>query len=414
MAKKQQPRTTPLTGRTQASQSVALNLDAPTAAKQNRRQRITTWAVWLNTFVLVPLLGLTGVLYLSDKFGTDDSARQLSSQEVNSAAGKATATLAMQKWLAAKPEPLPDGRVISWDGYVDREAPPLPADAPQGTQRPEYLEQMHHFTLTDGKRLYDSDVLVHVDDVYGAKAIGTPTLLPRPAYNSGGWGGEVDWFGFDTGTDTTGADTAVQSWVDAFISGSPKKLKQSVGDPSKEHAYVPLSDVSSAEFTITTTATKTPASKDDPKPKWMIARVQLDITWDGQKEPEPGEQVSSATYDVLIVGTNTATPKVVSWGGPGTGPELKKYSVALSGVTLREPGENDNSNEGDLGLTSTSGVGSPGDGEGDEPEQGDSSGSSENGEKKSSEKKADKKAEKQTPTSKPKSGGDTKDKKGGE
>lgn len=368
MAKKRQ-QTAGVVGRAPLQQRVAVNLDAPTAAKQARRHRITTWAIWANVFVLVPLLVLVGAFYLSERVTGKSEAAQASSTQVNGSGGKASATLAIERWLARTPAPLPDGALVSWDGFETREAPPLPDNAPEGTQRPDYVQELHRFTLTDGKRLYDSEVLVNVHPAHGAKVIGTPTLLPRAAYNSAGWGSEVPWFGFDQNTDTGEADTAVEVWVAAFTSGSPKKLKQTVGDPHKNSAYVPLSGVKSAKFTITNAGTKTAENDDEPEPDWMIARVEIELTWEGQDEPEPGEQLTHATYDVLITDIDSATPKVVSWGGPGTGPSLKPYSVALTGVTLKEPGENDSDSDtpGNLGLNDGSGEHSDDDAE-DAPE----------------------------------------------
>ncbi|MHA3723753.1 hypothetical protein ACXR2T_07730 [Leucobacter sp. HY1910] len=349
MAKKKQ--TTPGRGPLhQGQQRVAVNLDAPTAAKQQQRRKITRWAIWSNSFVLVPLVGVVGLLYLAENFNKVDEASVVSSRTINSSGGKASANIAMKQWLKSVPAPLPKGEIVAWDGYDERVAPPLPDDAPEGVKRPTYTQELHHFTLTDGVRFYDSDVLVHVDEVLGAKVVSSPTLLPRAAYVTGGWSGEMPWFGFQQNTTNHDITPAVQEWVEAFVSGSPKKLKQAVSDPAADHSYVPLSNVESAAFSVPATATKEPKTKEDPPPTWLIARVELEVTWKDQDELEPGERLSKVAYDLLVTGIDSATPKVVSWGGPGSGPDLRKYSVALKGLELDEPGEHDTDRPDGLGT----------------------------------------------------------------
>ena len=316
---------------------LALNPEAPSIAKQARKQKQMRFLVRAMVFVVTPLvaLGLLATMFSpSNKAGSSDT---VSSTQVNDSVGKATASVGLTGWLASIPAPLPNGALISWDGFTVREAPPLPADAPAGQVPPTYVEEVHEFTVTDGISLYDAVVLVHADERAGAKMVGSPTLLPRPILKEASWAGEVPWFGFIAAPSDADIEPAVTAWVDAFASGSPKALKQSTGDPEKAHSYVPIAGAESAKAEVVATGVLAPETDDESAPTWMLARVDVTVEWIETGELKPGEQRSVISYDLLIDGIDTATPRVVSWGGSGTGPSLRAYSVSLNGVKLDEP-----------------------------------------------------------------------------
>ena len=72
----------------------------------------------------------------------------------------------------------------------------------------------------------------------------------------------------------------------------------------------------------------------------MIAQVRVDVAWKSQGEAGTGETAPALTYDVLIDRANTASPNIVAWGAPGTGPSLKKFGNAQMGRILVAPEEN--------------------------------------------------------------------------
>ena len=327
---------TSIKGSFQAS-GYAVNPEAPSIAKQARKQRNLRILVRAMVFVVTPIIGLGLVVTLFGSQASSTEGASVTSQEVNDSVGKATATVGLTGWLASTPAPLPNGSLVSWDGFTVREAPPLPPNAPSGQQPPSYVEEVHTFTVTDGESIFDAVVLVHADEKAGAKMVGSPTLMPRPTLTEASWAGEVPWFGFISAPNDAEIEPAVTAWADAFASGSPKSLKQSTGDPSKANSYVPLTGAESATVEIVATGIQEPENEDAPAPTWMIARVNLTVTWSAAEKLEPGQQLSTITYDLLIDGIDTATPRVVSWGGSGTGPLLQPYSVALSGVKLTEP-----------------------------------------------------------------------------
>src|SRR5699024_12355129 len=59
-----------------------------------------------------------------------------------------------------------------------------------------------------------------------------------------------------------------------------------------------------------------------------ILRLDLTLRWEGQAISEESKE-SVISYDLLISGIDSASPRVTSWGAPGTGPDLEDYSVAL-------------------------------------------------------------------------------------
>ncbi|MBC9927280.1 hypothetical protein [Leucobacter sp. cx-169] len=319
--------------------AVAENPSSLTVIKQASRKKLLRFAVYVMAFGLVPLcIGIVLIMFTESGSGKGDANASVTSESVNGALGKAAATLAISDWLGQDPQPLPGGTVISWDGFTERDAPAPKTDS---EVKVTYAEELHRFTLVDSAgRVFDSQVMVLVDGVRGTKAVGTPTLMPRPANATSEFTGEVPWFGY---TNTTAPDpvvTAVQGWAEAFTSGSPKRLKQEVADPTADHAFVPLAGVATVEQKIIASAVLTPAEPDSPAPTQMLARVELMLTWvdaPAQDTTAAAPTLTPVTFDVLITGIDTASPRVVSWGGVGDGPTLKPYSSALVGVSLKEP-----------------------------------------------------------------------------
>ena len=69
-------------------------------------------------------------------------------------------------------------------------------------------------------------------------------------------------------------------------------------------------------------------------------RVDLNLDW-ATAAPPTQEPVADSpdtlrppvTFDVLVTGADTAAPRVVAWGGPGTGPTLVPYGNAVPADT---------------------------------------------------------------------------------
>lgn len=320
---------------------VAINPSSATVASQMAKRKGLVLVFRIMAIGLVPIAFFLSAATFLEATSSKQAPPDLSSHTVNGAGGKAAAINQVQQWLKSEPAPLPDGQMVSWDGYTERKAPePLK----ENDVRPRYVEQAHYFTLRSGDQVYDSQVLVLVDGIHGVKTVDTPTLLPRPVEATSDWAGETPWFGFRSATPSDAVITAIETWADAYVSGSPKRLKQVTGDGKEGRSYVPLSGARGVTVEVKTAgvlAPKTLAEEETWKePNQLIARVEMAVHWEGQPEPKPGDDSSPITFDVLVTDIHSATAQVVSWGGAGSGPELTPFSIGLDGVTLKEPSEN--------------------------------------------------------------------------
>lgn len=79
----------------------------------------------------------------------------------------------------------------------------------------------------------------------------------------------------------------------------------------------------------------------------LLVRVELTADLSGEEPSDDSPKASdrpAITYDLLVTAANTAVPKIVSWGGAGSGPDLEPFSVAIEGRDVRE---DDHDNEPD-------------------------------------------------------------------
>ncbi|MFC4225492.1 hypothetical protein [Lysinibacter cavernae] len=307
-----------------------LNSAAPSVLKDAKKFKRMRRYIWILSCFVVPLSAAAiFVVFSADQNAPVDS-NSVSSTDVNGSLGKAAALIAMQNWLASEPAPLPGAVVVSWDGFSE-EDPPAPKS--ETDIAPTYRVEIHSFTLRLGSTLFASQVEVHTDELLGSKVSGKPTLMPLLPSDESGWTKEVTWFGFAEKSAPEPVNGAIETWAKAFISGDPAVLRQAVGDPDAANGYVPLSGAQSVTATITGAGSRIVDQGEQPE-SWILVRVELGVVWNGMTLGER-EKATPITYDVLVVDAETASPRVVSWGGPGSGPSLSKYSVARSGVDVK-------------------------------------------------------------------------------
>ena len=125
----------------------------------------------------------------------------------------------------------------------------------------------------------------------------------------------------------TASGPPINAWAAAYTSGDPGSLLQVTGDPDTSHSYMPLTGV---KFT-SVDASQAAEVWGDAKPKAgadappaMVVRVDVDLYWLERGETAApadlsDEQVSPASFDVLVERTDTASPVVVAWGAAGSG-----------------------------------------------------------------------------------------------
>lgn len=306
------------------------NIQAPSMKTLVSRQKFYRGFLYTTVFALIPISVLTGLTVVGGNAAKKDVAADSISQLANNSDGRATATIAVNNWLNAEGSPLPGGVIISWDGFEKKTAPPAKNDS----QKVEYTQEIHHFTLTANGQIYDSQIVILIDDILGTAVAGTPSLLPQfTGTNSGLTQGAVPWLGWEAVPSPKNVDVAVQTWAEALVSGDRNKLLQVTGDPNESDFFLTLKGVETVSSQIVAVGIET-ASKKDATVKEVVAQVTLNLVWIGQPLDANGKtKTSPVTYDVLISDANTASPKITSWGGPGSGPSLTKYSVAIKNVT---------------------------------------------------------------------------------
>lgn len=297
------------------------------------RHRAATVVVWGGVAGLVVTM-IVSLLNLSLFVVTVTRGRQESPQSAgaSSSPGRFAATQAVTAWLAAAPSPLPDGRIVSWDGaremapseLTDRDGKPVSAPV-------RFVAEIDTFTLVGkGGRQYTSEVLVSVDPRGGATAASTPSLTAVAPAAGDDWQSGGPWPGLVPAANVPAPlAQAVSGWAAAYASGDASQLRIAVGDPDLSHAYVPLTGVASVK-----TETVLTAGLSSTDRATAVAQVTLALAWAGQDKPTgPPDPKSSSnavvTMDVLVERADTAAPVVTAWGAAGSGPSLGRYTNAV-------------------------------------------------------------------------------------
>lgn len=306
------------------------NASAPAEQKREANGTLRRVAVY-GFFSLAALAVLLQIGNIAQQANQKPVLAPVDSISVNSSIGKPSATTTLNQWLSANPAPLPGAQVVSWDGYTSI----AKGETDTTTQQSADAAEVHYFTLSspsgDGPIFYTATVLVSVSDVLGAKVVGTPSILPATPSAREGWSNET-WAGYETLAASDSVKDAVIAWADAFT-GTPAALRLAVGDQSANRSYIPLSGATVVEATISESAAIKP--DDGSKPSTILVRTQLKLNWSEDKE---GASPSLATYDLLVIDANTAAPRIVAWGGAGSGPTLTKYENAVAGeVNVPKP-----------------------------------------------------------------------------
>lgn len=293
----------------------------------------TKVSVW--SFPLVAVL-----LIMTMDTGGEVVAPTVSTVNQVDSPGKAAAVIEMNEWMDAVPAPIRGGKIVSWNGYDSKTPPKIAESLEDEIRAVAYNVETHHFIVMDdtGNR-YSSDVAVAVSADDGAVALGSPSLTPI-APPATGWASEGAWFDVVDATANEDVGPTVQEWAKAFTSGDPKTLRLYVGDPDSAHSYVPLTGVES--YTAEPSdAAAIPVIEDGVikagDPEQIILRVTLQLLWkgaialddDGRPIPQDEHGDNTISYDVLVDKANTASPKIVAWGGAGSGTSLEPYSNAV-------------------------------------------------------------------------------------
>ncbi|GAB3176110.1 hypothetical protein GCM10027059_50460 [Myceligenerans halotolerans] len=306
---------------------------APTRVLR-RRQR---WyrAVIVCALCLFPLVGLALFVTsanLRDVLGRNDQQTAAPVQE-----GRTAAVMAVEDWLNADSAPVPGGQVVAWESAEE-----LPRRDPEAAaDRDPVLADAR---LIVHRVVVRSDVGVLVAVVLvaswpdGSQAVVGRLGLEPAAASSRNLAASDAWTGVEPVEPGDSADAAIAAWVDAFTSGDPDRLRLVVGDPASEHYYLPMRGVASATHDVHAAAA--PSENGDGEP--LLVQVDLTLAWAAQEEPAAGDSETDdsgtdesgpralVSYDVLIADPDSASPRVVAWGAPGAGRNLRPYQNAIT------------------------------------------------------------------------------------
>ncbi len=292
---------------------------APDTNALFRRQRRYRFVVWM-CVILTPV---AMIALLASTTHHTSRAPVATSSGAASSAGKVAATIQVEKWLKSTPNPLLNGRIVSWDGAYD--IPRSPVKAGPSMPAIAFKVEVDRFTVQGDPGVFEADVEVALT-LPAPVALGGPSLIPyqlgspgSPATQNGPWPGLAA-----TSSVPPAVSEAVQSWADAYTSGNPATLALAVGDPNTADHYTPLSGVTEVSATAVDAAQVGEAKADD-----MAVEITLDITWADQKPNSQSvpdnPQGPQTTLDLLVERAHTAAPAVVAWGPPGSGPTLTAY-----------------------------------------------------------------------------------------
>lgn len=248
--------------------------------------------------------------------------------------GRAVAMEAVRTWLGRDPAPLPHAHLVSWDG-VERAKDLGGAEKGDRRKDKDWPIDVHTLTVASASgQIFRTQVAVAMTDA-GPVVAADPSLTPYAPVDTSE--AESSWQGAIPVSSLDGEDMALaaRSWAEALYSGDGGRLRQAVGDADKSRAYVPM-PAASAVVVKVRNVSALHRVEDGDVPSRVIARVSVTPTW-GQARPDGQGKAASVAYDVLIVGANTASPRVVAWGGAGSGPSLKPYANAVTGIDLPTP-----------------------------------------------------------------------------
>lgn len=340
-------------------QTVVDNPDAPSLKKELAGLRWKRRALNVIAFGAVPGIFLMGAGMMAQASTPLAGDSTTASVIVNGSKGKSEAFRALQEWIATTPSPLPGGQIVSWDGFTS-EAPPAPTSDTEATIG--YTFENHSFTVTRDNTMWRADVQVVVDDILGASVTAPPSLSPLPNVQVTA---ANPWFTLQPASASTAVTQAVEAWAAAYTGGKSDALHQIVQDRNTDRSYIPLYGVDSLIAAEIVAAGAAPLAEGAGSvTDTIVVRVQLQFWWKGGKPVvDADEQMPVPTpvaYDLLIEHADTATPVVVAWGAPGTGPKLTAYQNAVATI-VSDP-------KGGLGDEAPAGNDEPA---GETPESGD-------------------------------------------
>lgn len=286
------------------------------------RRRLITIYLWVSA-LLFPFL-IFAVIVLAVRIVAPPATSAGEGSDLAVTREAAQAQVAVERWLAGKPSPLPGGRVIAYTGSTSK--PTQQRDNQPGADRRTLTT--YSFVLADPTgNMYDTSIQMVLSDA-GAVALADPALVPIPP-SSPEAGGQAEWPWPGVASIAAAPEyaQAVTAWTKAYTGGDPAALKLAVGDPAADRFYMPLAGVTFSDLSVGQVGALWADDQDrtkESKPRQALLRVSVSATWAAQPATT---QLPSLTYDLLLDRANTAAPVVVAWGAPGA--DLRPYGNAV-------------------------------------------------------------------------------------
>lgn len=243
------------------------------------------------------------------------------------AAGKQAAYAAVDDWLANDPLNTA-GQIVSWDGA-------------------------HRVSLSDGRGEVSGmrhTLTVHSADgrwwtveqtIADGHPVGDPSVRPVAVQSDSSTAVEWGHVLADAQASRALTDMA-QQWAAAYYGSDAARLKTVMADPDPDAVYQPLMLDGETSVNVGRVAYLDRGKVDRQEKTSVTAVTRVDVTLTptgGMKAP------SQYSYD-LLVSDPDGTPRVLAWGAPGTGPDLKEHANRWHADPLVKTDVQENSGDG--------------------------------------------------------------------
>lgn len=330
----------------------APKLSSRDTKKLERRKRFYRIWVWGSLF-LVPVIALSNFVLIGNILSQEEEV-----QSAVESPQKARAITEVQAWLDGKPSPIPNGRILSWD-YVERMVVPEPEQKDPNVEPDIPLMEIHHLSVgTDTGVTFDVAVQLSTTRVSGTVLVGGPSMI-LAAPGGGDAGNNVQpWPTLEEWNPTEATTVAVETWLRAYTGSSPDELRVVVGDERENVSYLTLPGGEFSDLTVSRAAIRE-MGDDGESARVVVVRVSFALSWTGYGLEDGETATSHVSYDVLITGASTASPRVVAWGAPGSGAVIEPYANAIvdrsfteeDGEPLGDPTDTPSPEAGDTAAT---------------------------------------------------------------